>query len=144
MTIKETAGKIILYFYQLQRTVPASMPYRQIGFIDKTSGSVSMTSDKKWLTKDLLDICSQPSDVYNAFMFLIDKGFVRSLERTATGKRVYVGIRVTADGIDTIEGVERGEEGRQNFTNTFNIAIERDTSVDELIKENLSRLLDAE
>ena len=142
VTIKETAGKILLYFYQLQRTVPASMTYRQLGFIDKTNGGVSLSTDKKWLTKDLLDINPQPTDVFNAYVYLIDKGYINTEGRAASGKRIFVGIRVTGSGIDIVEGIERGKEGQHDFTTVFNITVTGHTKVESLIKENLSNLLE--
>jgi hypothetical protein len=142
VTIKETAGKILLYFYQLQRTVPASMTYRQLGFIDKTNGGVSLTTDKKWLTKDLLDINPQPTDVFNAYIYLIDKGYISTEERTASGKKIFVGVRVTGTGIDIVEGIERGKDGQHDFTTIFNISVTGHTKVESLIKENLSNLLE--
>lgn len=141
MTIKETAGKMLLYLYQLQRTVPSSMQYRQLGFIDKTDGKVGITSDKKWLTRDLLDISSQSSDVFNGFVFLIDKGFIRSRERTTSGARVYVGIHLTADGIDVVEGVEHGTAGKEIFSRTFNIPVGDSMNVESLMHDNVGSLL---
>lgn len=141
MTIKETAGKIVLYLYQLQRTAPASMPYRQLGFIDKPDGRVGMTSDKKWLTRDLLDIGRQSTDVFNAFIFLIDKGFIRSSERAKSGARIYVGIHLTSAGIDVIEGVEQGLEGKRRFTETFNISVDDSADVERVIKDNVGQHL---
>lgn len=141
MTIKETAGKMLLYLYQLQRTVPSSMQYRQLGFIDKPDGKVGLTSDKKWLTRDLLDISSQSSDVFNGFTFLVDKGFIRSQERNTSGARIYVGIHLTAAGIDVIEGVEHGSDGKNVFASTFNIPVGDSMNVETLIQENVGALL---
>lgn len=141
MTIKETAGKALLYFYQLQRTVPASMSGRQLGFFDKENGGVSLTSDKKWLTKDLLDINSSSTDIFNAYTFLLDKGFIRSQERTAKAKKIYVGIYVTDTGIDIVEGIERGHDGHEEFTKMFNISVGSGANVESLIKDNLHTLL---
>jgi hypothetical protein len=66
---------MLLYFYQLQRTAPLTMPYRQIGFVTKKEGGVGVTSDKKWLTKDLLSINPGSNDIFNAFLFLMKKNF---------------------------------------------------------------------
>lgn len=142
MTIKETAGKILLYFYQLQRTVPLSMPYRQLGFIDKKNGGgVFLTSDKKWLTSNLLDINPSSTDVFNAYLFLRDKNFIQSRERMTADAKIYVGIQLTALGIDVIEGVEGGPEGQQNFTATFNIPVDGGATIESVISENLSILV---
>ena len=141
MTIKETAGKILLYFYQLQRTVPASMQHRQIGFLDKKDGGVSLTSDKKWLTKDLQDINPSSSDIYNGFLFLLNKGFIKSKERSNAGAKVYMGIELADTGIDIIEGVEYGSAGKEAFMVAFNIKVHESMDTDALIKDNLKTLL---
>lgn len=141
MTIKETAGRILLYLYQLQRTSPASMQSRQLGFINKPDDRLALTSDKKWLTHDLLDLGSQVSGVFNGFTFLIDKGYIRAEERANKDARIYVGIRLTADGIDVVESVEMGNAGREMFAATFNIATDSGTNVETLIKANVTDLL---
>lgn len=142
MTIKETAGKILLYFYQLQRTVPLTMKYRQLGFIDRKSGGLYLTSDKKWLTNNLLDINSVSTDVLNAFTFLIDKGFIQTRERATAEAKIYVGIQLTSTGIDVVEGIEGGPEGKQEFTSTFNIQVDGNANIESVISDNLRILLD--
>jgi hypothetical protein len=143
VTIKETAGKILLYFYQLQRTVPLTMKYRQLGFVDRKSGGMYLTSDKKWLTNNLLDINPVSTDVLNAFTFLIDKGFIQSLERATGEATIYVGIQLSATGIDVVEGIEGGSEGKQTFTSTFNIQVDSSATIESVIKDNLSALLES-
>ncbi len=142
MTIKETAGKVLLYFYQLQRTVPLSMRYRQLGFINKKTGSMGLTSDKKWLTSNLLDINPSTTDIYNAFTFLTDKGLIRSKGRATAEATIYVGIHLTDAGVDIVEGIERGSDGKQEFTVTFNINVADNVTVDGLVRENLGMLSD--
>lgn len=142
MTIKETAGKVLLYFYQLQRAAPLTMAHRQVGFLDKKDKGLALTSDKRWLTKDLIDINPAATDIFNALNFLIDKGFINSRERVTAEARIYVGVQLTAAGIDIVEGVERGKDGKKDFDTTFNIKIEGSTDVDSLVKQNLGDLLD--
>lgn len=142
MTIKETAGKVLLYFYQLQRTAPLSMPTRQVGFIErKTSDGLALTSDKKAFAKDLLDINPSSNDIFNAFSFLIHKGFIETKERAAPGARIYVGVQVTVAGIDAIESIEGGSEGQQRFEHTFNIKVGSNATVDSVIRDKLSALI---
>jgi hypothetical protein len=142
VTIKETAGKILLYFYQLQRTVPLTMKYRQLGFIDRKSGGLYLTSDKKWLTNNLLDINPVSTDVLNAFTFLIDKGFIQTRERATAEAKIYVGIQLTSTGIDVIEGIEGGPEGKQEFSSTFNIQIENGANIEAVTNDNLGHLME--
>jgi len=142
VTIKETAGKILLYFYQLQRTVPLTMKYRQLGFVDRKNGGMYLTSDKKWLTNNLLDINPVSTDVLNAFTFLIDKGYIQTLERTAGEAKIYVGIQLSSAGIDVVEGIEGGPEGKQAFASNFNIPVNDSANIESVIKDNLSILLE--
>jgi len=142
VTIKETAGKILLYFYQLQRTVPLTMKYRQLGFVDRKNGSLYLTSDKKWLTNNLLDINPVSTDIFNAFTFLIDKGFIQTLERTTGEAKIYVGIQLSSVGIDIVEGIEGGPDGKQVFASSFNIPVDGGADIESVIKDNLSILLE--
>jgi len=142
VTIKETAGKILLYFYQLQRTVPLTMKYRQLGFVDRKNGSLYLTSDKKWLTNNLLDINPVSTDIFNAFTFLIDKGFIQTLERTTGEAKIYVGIQLSSIGIDIVEGIEGGPDGKQVFASSFNIPVDGGADIESVIKDNLSILLE--
>ena len=101
-----------------------------------------LTSDKKWLTNNLLDINPVSTDILNAFTFLIDKGFIQSLERTTGEATIYVGIQLSATGIDVVEGIEGGPDGKQIFTSTFNIQVDGNANIESVIKDNLSILLE--
>lgn len=142
MTIKETAGKLLLYFYQLQRNAPLTMQSRQIGFIERKTGGVSLTSDKKAMAKDLLTINPSSTDILNAFNFLLDKDFLDSSERGTAAARVFVGAQVTVNGIDIIEGVEGGPEGVQEFERAFNIKVGNNASIESLVRTKLSAIFD--
>jgi len=118
------------------------MQYRQLGFINKKAGGMGLTSDKKWLTNNLLDINSSSNDIFNAFTFLIDKGFVNTTERATAEARIYVGVQLTMKGIDMVEGIERGDDGKHEFNVTFNIKVPESMDVEALIAEHLSMLSD--
>lgn len=142
MTIKETAGKVLLYLYQMQRSAPFAMPHRQLGFLDKKDRGLGLTSDKKWLTKDLQGINPSAEDIFNAFAFLHNKKFIQARERVTPSARVYVQIQLTGEGVDIIEGVEGGAEGQRDFEAAFNIKVGSASGVDDLIKDNLKLLSD--
>ena len=143
MTIKETAGKILLYFYQLQRTVPLTMKNRQLGFVDRKSGGLYLTSDKKWLTNNLLDINPATTDIFNAFNFLIEKGYIQTIERSTGEAKIYVGIQLSSAGIDVVEGIEGGPDDKQIFASNFNIKVDGAADIESIIKNNLSVLLES-
>lgn len=142
MTIKETAGKVLLYLYQMQRSAPFAMPHRQVGFLDKKDMGLALTSDKKWLTKDLQGINSSAEDIFNAFVFLHGKNLIKARERVTASARVYVQIQLTGEGVDIVEGVERGADGQHDFEAAFNIKPGNRAGVDGLIKDNLKVLSD--
>ena len=142
MTIKETAGKLLLYFYQLQRTAPLTMAHRQFGFVDKKTGNgVILSSDKKAMAKDLFDINPSSTDILNAFNFLLDKDYVDTRERVTAGARVFVGMQVTVKGIDVIEGVEGGADGVKDFERAFNIRVGSNATVDSVVRSQLKALI---
>jgi len=143
VTIKETAGKILLYFYQLQRTVPLTMKNRQLGFVDRKSGGLYLTSDKKWLTNNLLDINPATTDIFNAFNFLIEKGYIQTVERSTGEAKIYVGIQLSSSGIDVVEGIEGGLDDKQIFASNFNIKVDGTADIESIIKDNLSVLLES-
>lgn len=143
MTIKETAGKILLYFYQLQRTVPLTMKNRQLGFVDRKSGGLYLTSDKKWLTNNLLDINPATTDIFNAFNFLIEKGYIQTIERSTGEAKIYVGIQLSSAGIDVVEGIEGSPDDKQIFASNFNIKVDGTADIESIIKNNLSVLLES-
>lgn len=133
---------MLLYFYQLQRTTPLAMPQRQLGFVDKKESGVLMSSDKKWLTKDLQTINASAADIYNAFRFLLDRKYIESVDRNASGAKIFVGIHVAFRGVDIIESVENGPQGQEQFANAFNMPVPSDGGVEGLIKDALRALLD--
>jgi len=143
VTIKETAGKILLYFYKLQRVAPASIRLRRLAFVDKKNDKMDVMSDEKWLSKDLTDINSSASDIYNAFMFLVDGGFIKTRERMNSNpdNRIFVGIHLTHAGFYVIESIEGSPEGKIDFWRAFNILVAEGASVDDVIDDNLSTLL---
>lgn len=142
MTIKETAGKVLLYFYKLQRATPLTMSHRQVGFLVKKEGGLTLTSDKVWLTKDLLGINPSASDILNALIFLRSKELIESTERAAATARIYMGVQLTDKGIDIIEGIEHGHDGKRTFDFTFNIKVDESMDVEGLIKDSLRTLSD--
>lgn len=100
-----------------------------------------MNADKKWMSKDLLEINPSSTDIFNAYRFLIRKGVLQSTERATGGKRIFVGILVTDTGIDIVEGIERGRDGQREFAAMFNISAEGALSVDEFVSQHLSSLM---
>lgn len=137
ITIKETAGKVLLYAYQLQRINPLVMPHCQIGFLNKGDKGMGLTSDKQWLMKDLKSINPAAVDVYNALNFLLDKGYITSRHKVSASAQVYIGMQLTSNGIDIVEGVDGGSTGKKEFEKAFNIEVGSDMTSNELTDSQL-------
>jgi len=139
MTVKATAGKLLLYIYKLQRTAPLDMLKRQIVFVDKQSRGVALTSDKVWLAKDLLEIAGG-SDIYNAFQFLLNQHLIAAQAKAVPNAKIYAEIELTAIGFTIVEDIELGDEGAQVFRDKFNLDVRSGQKIDRVIEEQLSSL----
>ena len=142
MTVKATAGKLLLYIYKLQRTAPLDMLKRQIVFVDKQPKGLALTSDKVWLAKDLLEIAGG-ADIYNAFQFLLNQDFVSARSKAVPNARIYAEIELTSLGFTIVEDIESGAEGAQLFRDKFSLDVRSGQKIDRVIEEQLSSLAGA-
>ena len=140
--IKEIAGEILLFFYALQRK--NAFPIMEIvRFSGIHNNNISIGRGESSFIKDLKNISSSASDIYNALRYLEEKRFIDFRESNDTGGDVFHSIRVTAYGVDIIEGIEREEEERKKFYITFNIKLAENINVESLIKTKLESLVKA-
>jgi len=59
-----------------------------------------------------------------------------------TGSNLF-NLKVTASGVDIIEGIERGAEEKRVFNMTFNFNITNDVTVESLLKAEFGSLIKA-
>lgn len=138
MTIQQTAGKLLVYFYQLQRTAPLQVRVRQIVFAsDNPSSRLSVMADKRWLTNDLQAISNSAEDMLNAMHYLCDKKLIRTSERSGSEKRVYTGHELTASGIAMVEAVQNSSQGAQDFNQEFQTNLASETKLSQLTDQLL-------
>lgn len=140
MTIKEIAGKVLLYLYEIQREQPAKLLFIVIEFDELPGGRFSLNCSENKIKTALLKISENPNDIYNAHRYLVDKNFIQSSEQAMAGSGAYIGCLLTDHGVDIIESIERGNEEKARFNLTFNIKVENNMNVESLIKANLSAL----
>lgn len=139
MTIQETAGRLLVYFYQLQKTAPLQVRTRQFIFTsDHPTSRLSLVTDKRWLTSDLQSISKSGEDMLNAMLYLQQLAFIRTTERSDSQKRVYTGCELTAKGVAIIEAVSFSDEGVDNFSHSFGMHIDGPISLDGLTEQMLS------
>ncbi len=123
-TIKEIAGEILLYFYVLQRKNYSELEKQQFNFLIR-NGIKLENKTKNELTEKYSD-----SDLYNALRYLENKNFVQFAKNGETNiEKAFVVIELTADGMDIIEGVKRGD-GKSIYKTTFNFNL----NIDSLLK----------
>lgn len=137
--IKKTAGDLLIFLYASQR---------KRGFSDGeivefgNVGEMGVVTNSSNLSKGLLKAGNESAvDVYNALHYLEEKGFVSFRENHTNISDYFHNIRVTASGIDIIEGIERGEEARDRFHVTFNIKLSDNINIDSLIKNEIGSLI---
>lgn len=137
------AGKILLYFYGIQRISAHKLQDTIFEFEIENENSytppVLLTDDEK-IIEGLLEINDSTLDLLAALHYLYDKFFINLKHVETSGSEIFHNIKVTAAGIDIIEGVERGEVEKNEFNVTFNIKVENNVSVDSLLKANLGSI----
>jgi len=136
--IKEIAGEVLLYFYSLQR----KNGYGSMEVLSFSGFDEITLSDQTTLAKDLLAVCKDSAaDLYNALSYLVNKHFITSKVSRSTGGDSMFNFTVSAAGVDIIEGIERGQDERNNFYVTFNIKLADEINVESLVKNELGSIL---
>ncbi|XOB41827.1 MAG: hypothetical protein ACKKMS_00285 [Candidatus Nealsonbacteria bacterium] len=145
--IKRIAGKILLYLYYIQRDDYAYLndfllSFQMRGFL-KGEKSPAMDNREHKICKSLIEISRSDNDIYNALIYLHEKGFISMSRSQDNVSEQFLNIRVSSEGIDMIEGIERGEKERQEFHITFNIKLADNINIESLIKAELGSLIKA-
>ena len=139
-SLKKIAGDILLILYFLQR---------QHGYCDGGIISIDRKMDnpealeKSTLGAKLIKNGRSVADVYNALRYLQEKDFVSLSENNDNQTFNIFDLRVSAGGIDIIEGIVRGPEERQQFYITFNIKLTDSINIETLIKNEIGSLFKA-
>lgn len=130
---KKLSGELLLYFYAKQR---------QRGF---NSHEIMRFTDwdniklvgQSGMEAEVAKLSSNYADLYNAILYLGEKGYLYFKQSRNSGGDMIHSFRVTAPGVDIIEGVERDTAAKQNFTVNFNIKVADNITVESLIKNEL-------
>ena len=141
MTIKETAGKVLLVLYALQIENPIKL--EQTSVVLKSLNKPKLET-KSWLKDILHQVSDNDGHLYNAFSYLLDKGLLSRGDTTVPmGAIVLTGIHITGAGIDIIEGVEQGPEQRSVIKSLFslNINVRNTITVDSLLKGEVGSIV---
>lgn len=141
MTIKETAGKVLLVLYSMQIDNPVKLDEKQIVFGASSKPKLETDSGFK---KTLYEISEDDTALYNAFNYLLDIGFIaKRNKKDMMGGMLLIGIHLTYAGIDVIEAVEQGEEGQKVIKSlfNFNFTFSPKMKVDSLVKAEVGNIV---
>lgn len=143
--IKTIAGEILLYFYFLQRKNITDLNMEIFSFFFKRTPENTLDGieipgrDKTFFNNEKFAEYTDV-DIFNALIYLNDSYFVTYSESKTTAGSYIHNMKVTARGIDLIEGIERGQEEKKEFNVTFNFNIQNDITVESLLKAELGSL----
>lgn len=135
-SVKSIAGEALLYFYIKQRKEGfGSMEILQFSDWD----NITIAGQGR-IAEEISKLDDSPANIYNALTYLNEKGYLSfKLSRSTGGDSVH-NFRVTASGVDIIEGVERDEAAKHNFTLNFNIKLADNVTIESLIKNELGSI----
>lgn len=146
--IKTIAGEILLYFYFLQRKNITDLNMEIFSFLFKRTsentldGVVIPDRDKTFFNNEKFSEYTDV-DIFNALTYLSDSYFITYSEsKTTAGSHIH-NMKVTARGIDLIEGIERGQEEKKEFNITFNFNVKNNITVESLLKAELGSIIKA-
>lgn len=151
-SIKTIAGDLLLFFYARQRktgTIEDIIEFQNDRYKEQFVGDPSELKGQELkansqLSKGILEISEDSNNAYNALRYLKEKGFISwKKDRISGVSEVFLNLRVSASGIDIIEGIERGENEKAQFNFFFNIKLADNIKVDSLIKLQLDSLIKA-
>lgn len=142
MTIKETAGKLLLVLYSVQITEPMRLEQEQILFQTNSKPKLQTASSK---FKNLLHgITDDDAALYNATNYLLERGLLgKRNQKGVSGGLLIIGPHVTYQGIDMIESVEQGEESQKVVKSLFNFNFNFSPTmkVDTLLKAEVGNIV---
>ena len=136
--IKAIAGRILLYFYSIQRDDYSCLHDLLLSFqmrhFKSSEKSPVLESKESKISENLIKIAGNDNNIYNALMYLYEKGFIDMSKDQNNVSDSLLNFSFTSRVIDIIEGVEREAEERNNFYITFNIKLADDIKIESLIK----------
>lgn len=147
--VKTISGELLIYFYWLQRSditkLSDSILSFQLRHLPEElagNGPVITRREDTILSIDKLSQYND-GDLFQALRYLHDYGLVEFNESPSNMDVSLLNIRVTASGIDIVEGIERGNDAVQNFNITFNFNLNNDITIENLVKAELGSIFKA-
>lgn len=142
MTIKETAGKLLLVLYSLQITGTINLEREQITFTITSKTKLRTTSSN--FKNKLHKITDEDTALYNATNYLLERGLITGKDKkVGPGCLIIISPHVTYQGVDIIESVEQGEESQRAVKSLFNFSFNFSPTmkVDSLLKAEVGNIV---
>ncbi len=147
--IKTIAGEILLYFYLLQRKNVTDLSYAMLNFRLKLTPEtkiegIEMQQRNESILKEEKFNTYSDVDLFNALTYLNELGLISYEDvKDISGGSHLRDFKITAQGIDLIEGIERGQLEKRDFNITFNFNIKNDVTVESLLKAEFGSIFKA-
>lgn len=139
MSIKQTAGRILLSLYVIQLDNPTELEQASVVF--QSSSNIELDTDE-WLENILHSINDNDAILYNAFNYLLEKGLIaKKNSKGLMSGLLLIGLHITASGIDIIEGIEQGEEPQKIVKSLFNFNFSSKVTIDSLVKAEVGNIV---
>ncbi|MFZ1302147.1 MAG: hypothetical protein WAQ27_06280 [Candidatus Microsaccharimonas sp.] len=139
MGIKQTAGKILLSLYVTQLDNPVKLERASLVF--KNSQKPKLDTDR-WLKDILHSISENDTMLYNGFNYLLQKGLIGNKNtKGILGGLLLLGLHVTSQGVDVVEGVEQGPEQQKIVKSLFSFNFSNNVTVDSLVKAEIGNVV---
>jgi hypothetical protein len=141
--IKTIAGEILLYLYWMHRKNIAELKNVRLTFgmwrrenvvLDRREATI-FSVDK---FKDYSD-----NDLFGALQYLNDLYLIEYKDSPDNTGSNFFNFKVTAHGIQMVEGVEHSQEEKNQFNVTFNFNLENNVTIESLLKAHLGSLFKA-
>lgn len=147
--IKTIAGEVLLYFYLLQRKSATDLNFAILNFKlkltpeTKIEGVEMQERQMSILKEEKFDAYSDV-DLFNSLTYLSELGLILYEEiKDISGGSHFAQLKITALGINIIEGIEQGEEEKREFNVTFNFNVQNNVTVESLLKAEFGSIFKA-
>lgn len=141
--VKTISGEVLLYLYWMHRENIGKLKDVRLTFglhrsenivLDRREASIfSVDKFKEYSDNDLFAALQYLSDLY-----LIE--YKDSPDNTGSN---FFNFKVTAHGVQIVEGVQHSQEEKNQFNMTFNFNLENNVTIESLLKAELGSLFKA-
>lgn len=139
MSIKQTAGKILLSLYVIQLDNPVKLERAPLVFKNPQKPKLDTA---EWLKAILHRVNENDTMLYNGFNYLLQKGLIVNKNKEGfAGGLVLLGLHVTGAGVDVVEGVEQGPERQKIVKSLFSFSFNSSVTVDSLVKAEVGNIV---